>query len=59
MQKKYYLNTGRGTLHITNRKSCYYAQHPPIDAKYFDTEDEVIKSEKWYVKRCKICFKNQ
>ena len=59
MKKKYFVNIGRGTLHITNHKSCYNAQHPPKEAKYFDTEEEVISSEKLYVKRCRLCFRNQ
>lgn len=59
MKKKYYVNVGRGTLHKTDYEKCYYAQHPPNDAKYYDTEDEVYKVEKLYSKRCKLCFKNQ
>ena len=59
MKKKYYLNVGRGTLHITDNKKCYYAQYPPMDAKFFDTEDEVKKKKKMYVKRCRLCFRNQ
>ena len=59
MKKKYFVNVGRGTLHITGNDSCYNAKHPPTDAKYYNTEDDVFKAEGLYSKRCKLCFKNQ
>lgn len=59
LEKKYFINVGRGTLHINGCKKCYNAQHPPIDAKYFETMDEVLKAEALYTKRCKLCFRNQ
>ena len=52
---KYYLNESGKTLHKIN--GCCHSRIIPKGAKCFKTEDDVIKSETKYFKKCKLCFK--
>ena len=54
---KYYLNQTTKTLHKTN--GCYYSRVSPKTPKCYKTEDDVIRDETQYFKRCKICFKEE
>lgn len=58
-EKKYLFNVGTGTLHIMD--GCYYSTNINLQDENYKTytnEDDAIKENLKYMKRCKTCFKN-
>ncbi len=58
-QKKYMLNEKTGKLHKYNYEHCYFSRYKPYQYKLYETEDEAIIENQYYIGRCKFCFKGK
>ena len=57
---KYLFNTNTGMLHILGGCACSKKySDKDTSKKVYKTEDECIKENKKYFRKCKNCFKEQ
>lgn len=53
------LNKKTGKLHKYNYEHCYFSRYKPDQYKLYETEDEAIIENQYYIGRCKFCFEGK
>ncbi len=57
MSKDYIYNLDTGKLHI--KGYCQYSKHPPVNSKFFETENDALAFDGRAVGMCKFCEKER